>query len=307
MQYEIIPQNSKIDYESIIEGFLSMQDVGERTLQAYGKNVSYFIDWVKQHSVSVTSKREIIEYKQYLIDSGKKPSTVNAYLTAVRRLFEYMESEGICPNVAKYVKSVKTSKDYKKIGLSDLQWIELRESLQGEDALSRRDLLLVTLGAFMGLRTIELSRLDVEDFVEVSGREALMIEGKGSKGEKKDQPIGRRVAELLQSYIEFRGITTGAIFTSLSNNSSSIDSERLSTAGIRYAIKKRFKSIGIDTPLITSHSLRHTFAMSLVKSDVPLLQIQSAMRHNNIESTTIYARIYDKYENAAVDVIDNLC
>ena len=305
MQYQIIADNVKTDYSTIVQGFLMAQDVGDRTLKAYKTNVGYFIEWVRENNVLITSKKQILQYKQHLLDQGKKPSTINAYLTAVRRLFEYMESEGICANVAKYVKSVKTSKEYKKIPLSSDQWLDLRRSLTGDDMLTRRDLLLLGLGVGNGLRTIEMSRLNIEDIQEVNGRTVAMIEGKGSQGgDKKPVILQESVTVLLREYIALISRPTGAIFTSLSNNGDK--TTRLTTAGIRYAVKKRFKAVGIDNPMITSHSLRHTHAMELLNAGATVEKIQQSMRHNSIESTMIYLKSRDLYNDPASLMIDVL-
>ncbi len=303
--YQVIAQNTAIDYESITKGFLMAQDVGERTLKAYKTNVGYFIKWVQDNNIFVKSKVQILQYKQYLLDAGKKPSTINAYLTAVRRLFEYMESEGICMNVAKYVKSVKTDKSYKKLPLSSEQWLDLRRSLSGDDLLCRRDLLLVALGVGNGLRTVEMSRLNIEDIQEVQGRTVAMIEGKGSiAGDKKPVVLSESITVLLREYIVLISRPTGAIFTSFSNNGDKVT--RLTTAGIRYTIKKRFKAVGIDSEMITSHSLRHTHAMQLLDAGATVEKIQQSMRHNSIESTMIYLKSRDLYKDPASLMIDVL-
>lgn len=302
MQYGIITKN---DYAELIDRFLVAQDVGERTLTAYKRNIGYFLTWINAENGGIAkTKTDIIKYKQHLLEDGKKPSTVNAYLTAVRRLFEWLESEGIAQNVAKYVKSIKTDRSYKKKPLSDLQWTLLRESLSGDDLLTRRDLLLFALGIGNGLRTVEMSRLNVEDIQQSHGRTIAMIMGKGSiGGEKKPVILSEGITALLKEYIALRSQARGAIFTNFSNNG---DEGRLSTSGIRYIIKKRLNDIGINDPMITAHSLRHSHAMQLLDAGVSIEKIQQSMRHDSIESTMIYLRTRDLYSDPASLHIDVL-
>jgi len=152
---------------------------------------------------------------------------------------------------------------------------------------------------------VEMSRLNVEDIQEVNGRHVAMIEGKGSiGGAKKPVILSESIAALLREYIALISRPAGAIFTNLSNNSDK--SERLTTAGIRFIIKKRFKAVGIDSPMITSHSLRHTHAMQLLDAGATVEKIQQSMRHNSIESTMIYLKSRDLYKNPASLMIDVL-
>ena len=291
-------------YAQLLEPFLSAQDVGKRTLEAYKANIERFFFFLVQNNVDTRdlSKKTIIEYKNTLINEGKKPATINAYLTAVKRLFEWLESEGaIKKNFAKYVKSVKTGRDHKRLPLLPIQWEMLRESLSSDDLTTRRDLMIIALGYGAGLRTVEITRVQVEDLQFIHNHWVLMIEGKGSRAGEKKPVVIDNLMPVLRSYIQARGINSGLLFTSFSNNNSK---KQLTTAGLRHIIKKRFNSVGIDNPLITAHSLRHGFAVAMLEAGASVEEIQVAMRHDSIESTMIYLRARDMYKNPASNRID---
>jgi len=300
----IIPNNP---FNKLTEPFLAAQDVGIRTKEAYASNIGYFFNYLQDNNIVIDGVEDIIAYKDYLIDQGKKAATVNAYLTAVKRFFAWLEMKGHYRDIAKSVKSVKGDKDYKKLPLTQIQWTLLKESLTREDIITRRDLLLLALGVGVGLRTIEMSRLNVEDIQFHSGRWVAMITGKGSRGrEQKPVILHENLFALIKSFMQLRNITSGALFTSLSNNSGSCNNDRLTTAGLRYIIKRRFAAVGINDSMITAHSLRHSMANWLLDAEVPIHEVQKAMRHDSIESTMIYVNSRSLYDNPASLKIDVL-
>ncbi|MCT3324201.1 integrase, partial [Lactobacillus johnsonii] len=45
---------------------------------------------------------------EFLKASGKKPTTIQNYIVAVKRFFEWTEEEHLYPNIARYVKGAKS-------------------------------------------------------------------------------------------------------------------------------------------------------------------------------------------------------
>ena len=301
MNYDIIANNP---YTQFTEPFIKAQDVAPRTKEAYRANIERFFEYltVKEIDPSNVNRATVIQYKNDLINDGKAPATINAYLTAVKRLFEWLESEGMGKNITKHIKGVKLSREHKKLPLLPIQWEALKESLSGTDTASRRDLMLIALGYGAGLRTIEMTRVRVEDIQYKYNHWVLMVEGKGSRAGEKKPVVIDNLIPVLKEYIKARGISDGLLFTSLSNATK--EGNPLTTAGIRHIIKRRFKDVGIDNPMITSHSLRHGYAVAMLDAGASVENIQTAMRHDSIESTMIYLRARDMYKDPASNLID---
>ncbi len=287
--------------------FLQVQDISSKTMKAYRKSVGYFIQWIKEFDVTLRSSDDIVRYKRHLQDRQLSSSTINAYMSAIRKLFEYLELKGISANLTRGIKNEKLSDGYKKKPLTPEELFRLKMNLSGSDLISRRDLLLIALGVGNGLRTIEMSRLRVSDIQEEQGHYVAMIEGKGSQNREKVSVILQDSTNLMiRQFIEMQGIGgNDFIFTSLSNNSRS-QNKRLSTAGVRYAIKKRFREAGIEDPMKTAHSLRHTHAHKLFDVGASPLEIQTSLRHKSFSSTEIYIKSRSKHNNPASLKIDFL-
>jgi len=314
MQYGIIQhKNSNPALEAIrtaVHGFLLVQNVSDRTLTAYRRSVDYFIKWITENDITVSTRADILSYKKHLQARKLSSSTINSYMTAVRKLFEYLEVKGISADLTKGIKNEKVSEGYKRKPLTEEELFRLKQSLTGHDIVSRRDLLLIALGVGNGLRTIEMSRLKVADLTTELGHNVLMIEGKGSQnGEQVSVILNDSTVFMIKQFLELTGIKgkkDAFIFTSLSNNGRSEQNKPLSTSGIRYAIKKRFYAVGIYDPMKTSHSLRHTHAHKLLDVGASPLEIQTSLRHKSFSSTEIYIKSRSKHKDPASLKIDFL-
>lgn len=298
---DAIPGAITVDQlKAYIEPFLKAQDVSTRTLGAYGKNITYFFKWAVDRVEGVSGREDIIAYKTHLIDRKLQNTTVNAYLTTVRRFYSWLyDKDVIKKDYAKTVKSVSVTPGHKKDPLTDDQFRQVLATIDLDTELGKRDYLMLLLGVQVGTRGIEISRLDKGDIVMVKDTWALMLWRKGhEEGDKQPFPIHTDLAHLLLDYVK-DDEEGDPIFKSLSNNASRMDCRRVSVAGVRYAITKRFQEAGIKTKRLTLHSLRHTFGVELFKLDTPLLTICSLMGHKSVETTTVYLKSISMFDNPA--------
>jgi len=308
MQLDIVPNNNYVEVlnerklvdtmQEQLSPFLMSLGVGKRTLQAYKTNVGYFIHWVIDNDVTIRCAEDLHAYKKYLTDKVLKASTINAYLTAVRRFFNWLYIKDFIPtDWAKHLKSEKVDNEHKKDPLTDDQWARLMDNIDLSKPLDMRDYIILLLGANYGLRSIEISRLNKSDIIEVQGKYALNLWRKGySEADKKARPISDDFAELLFNFVGTE-LDDTPIFTSLSNNASSVQSERLSTSGIRYSIHKRFVEAGITSKRVSFHSLRHTAATKLIKMGKSMLSVRDFMDHKSVTTTEIYVATASRFDD----------
>lgn len=303
--YDVTVVASLGELKKQIPYFLSAQDVKPRTLEAYGKNITYFFSWAVDHG-AVESREDIIEYKNYLLDRKLQNTTINAYLTTVRRFYSWLYDKDIIDkDYAKSVKSVKVDTEHKKDPLTDEQWSRLMDGINLSKELDRRDYIILLLGANYGLRSIEIVRLNREDIIDVQGIFALNLWRKGyDEGSKKPRPVSEAFAELLLDFIGDEPLDNSPIFTSLSNNDSHFNSERLSTGGLRYAIKKRYTEAGITSDRLTFHSTRHYAATKLIKLGKPLLSVRDFLDHKSVTTTEIYVTTASRFDDPIAFELD---
>ena len=65
----------------------------------------------------------------------------------------------------------------------------------------------------------------------------------------------------------------------------------LSVGAIRNVIFRAFRRCGLDEYLYRSHALRYSMAIRLQRSGASLKEIADVLRHRNLQSTTIYAKV----------------
>lgn len=148
-----------------------------------------------------------------------------------------------------------------------------------------RDLAIVTLFCFSGLRLNELTRLDRAD-VDFAGRTVHVRCGKG--GKERTVGLHSRAAAALRAYLDGRRDPLPALF--LSNRRRRISNRQVQHLLAGYVARCSFAGRKHVTP----HCLRHSFATALMKATGRDIQIvQRALGHADIATTTIYAWLDD--------------
>ena len=228
--------------------------------------------------------------------------TVKNYIIAVKRFFEWTEEAGFYPNIAKYIKSGHLSKNFKKDYLTSSQAKKILDEIDRSTLKGKRDYAMLVTMLTMGLRTIEVTRANIEDIRTKGNTTVLYIQGKGH--DEKDDLIRmpQHVESAIRDYLSVRQTKdlSEPLFISTSNHNAN---GRMTTRSIRRIVKQAFIAAGFDSPRLTAHSTRHTAATLSLLNGATLQQTQELLRHRNIGTTEIYAHNIDATINpAATDV-----
>lgn len=278
---EIIKDDLKERRQEAVAHFLNSIDTADTTKEAYQKGIKKFLIYLDTNNIEAPTEADIINYKKYLIKNNEAPS-VNLYITALRKFYKYLAKHNIADDITEDLKGIKQNREHKKTGLNIDQAKDLIASTN--DKRDKAIILLLLTGA---LRTIELERANVEDITTKGNNYILRVQGKGHQ--KKDDFIilTKNTYKAINEYLATRKNIkpSDALFTSDSNRT---NGERLKTRSIRHIIKAHLKDIGINTPTITTHSLRHTAITQAILNGADLMQAQQLARHKNPDTTTIY-------------------
>jgi len=238
--------------------------------------------------------------------------TVASYLTSVRKLFSWLESEGICRiNIAKGIKGPKRYKGHKKDPLSISQTKGMLETFDTSDIQGKRDFAIVNLLLRCGLRTLEVSNANIGDFGQKYGKPVLWVLGKGHTEKDQYVILTPKIENAIDDYLIARGPVkpTDPLFTSHSRNS---QGERLTARSISAIAKTGITDMleGADSSRLTAHSLRHTAAVNhLRKNGGNIYATQLFMRHNDPSTTQIYLRTIEeelRFKNASEMSLDDV-
>lgn len=275
--------------------FISYLDVSPKSVTTYAGAVKQFGKWLSSNGITQPTRADILNYRDELL-RDHKPTTVQIYIVAVRLFFQWLEQEGIYPNVAQHIKGAKLNRDHKKDYLTSAQVKKIMGDIDRSSAQGKRDYAVLALMFTGGLRTIEVSRANVEDLSTSGNSTILYIQGKGRTERTEYIKIPSEVEEAIRAYLNTRVSVKGSdpLFASLSNNSKG---NRLTTKSISRLVKSHFKDAGFNSDRLTAHSTRHTAVTLALLGGESLEEVQQFARHANITTTQIYAHNLERANN----------
>ena len=302
-------QSQNILGGSLVERFLVFAGVAEKSALTYRKSLKQLAKFFAAENITVPTRADLENFRDNLIAEGKSPATVHLYLTSAKVFFRWTAQEGIFPNIADHLKArVKISHEHKKDALTPAQARKLvnavgkgepkkRRSKAADSLKSKRDRAIIALMATAGLRTIEVIRADVGDLISQYGKTFLLVQGKGHSAKDARVLVASQVVSLIREYLQARGDVddvTDPLFTSTANRNRNA---RLQTQTISKLVKANLRGIGLDSPRLTAHSLRHTAATTQLLAGADISQVQQCLRHVNINTTMIYNNAVERMKN----------
>ena len=288
------------DYpEDKIQDFLDSLDVAEKSRATYERSLRQFILWLYEsgrHTLEL-QREDILAYKEYLA-SSKSAYTVTLYLTSVRKLYQWLESNRIYPDITRGIKGAKKPKGFRKDTLSQEQLRETLGSIELESLEGMRDYAIFNLMARTGLRDIEVSRALVEDIRMEQGQEVLWIQGKGRDSKDDFVILTPEALKPIKAYLKARGRVRKEepLFCSHSDRNRG---EALSTRSISRIIKNSMRAVGLDDSRLTAHSLRHTAISLSILGGASLQQAQAMARHTDSKTTLVYFHNLERISSGA--------
>lgn len=297
---QLIFQQNKL--EDLFKDFIVFIDASTNTVRTYRGSLKQWFIYLRQNQIVQPTAETVRQYRDYLQENGKKPTTVKNYIIAVKRFFQWTEEAGLYPNIAKHIKSGRLSKNFKRDYLTGSQSRQILAHIDQSTIKGKRDYAMLVTMLTMGLRTIEVTRANIEDIRTKGNTTVLYVQGKGH--DEKDDLIRmpQHVESAIRDYLSVRKANdlSEPLFTSTSNHNAD---GRMTTRSIRRIVKTAFISAGYDSPRLTAHSTRHTAATLSLLNGASLQQTQELLRHRNIGTTEIYAHNIDATTNpAATDV-----
>ena len=299
-------QNSVVIVNKQINSFVKFLDVAPLTVRSYTSGLKQFFSYLQINEVKILERNNIVEFKKSLINSGKKPATVALYLSAVKKFFAWCESEGICSNLAAGVKAPKVDKFHKKDCLSGSQIREIMHTVNLSSLQGLRDFAILALVSVCGLRTIEVTRANVEDLQLNAGRAILHVQGKGRNSKSEFVNVPEKVLAAIRLYLKARGSVkpSDPLFASCSRRNRG---GRLTTMTISTICKKAMIRAGFISARLTAHSLRHSAVTLALLAGLSIQEVSAFARHANIQTTLVYShevnRLQSQCENAIASQI----
>lgn len=289
--------------DSLIERFAKFAGVSESSRQTYTKSIRQLFKFFSANEITNPSRADLIDWLDDMKAAGKSASTIQLYLTATKIFFRWLSQEGIFANIADHLKSgIKPKRGHKKDALSCEQCRDLVQHVEGEDLKSLRDRAILKLMTTAGLRTIEVVRANVGDIRFERGKVFLYVWGKGHSDADEKVLLSKQAHAAIRAYLKVRGKVQASepLFVSTSRRNKNA---RLQTQAISRMCKANLRGIGLDSPRLTAHSLRHSAATNLIFAGVELPKVQMILRHSNISTTMIYANAWERWQNDGEQIL----
>jgi len=265
---------------------MRLHGLAARTQVSYAGAVSGLARYYGR-SPDTLSEEEIRRFFLYLTDEkGVSDSTLVVYLSGIR--FFYEKTLRRRWRVLRLIRSKRSRRLPIVLSPGEVQAI-----LKKSDHRMARPCLTTIYGC--GLRLTEGARLRVGDID--SERMLLRVEqGKGAKD--RYVPLSPRLLALLRDYwLERR--PTGYLFPGKRPG------HYVCVATLQRAFKVALAKSGV-TKKATIHTLRHSFATSLLEQGVNLRLIQQILGHRSLQTTTLYTHVTRKSVDGLRASIDDL-
>ena len=296
--------NICITSSTVINSFVDFLDVAPLTVKTYKAGIARLIGFLNSKGITKPLREDIAAFKKHLLSCGRKPATIAAYLSAIRRFFDWTESEGLYPNITKGIKAPKIDKGHKRDFLTASQIASMMNGINRSSLEGKRNFAILALMATGGLRTIEVARANVEDLSTVGGLPVLFVQGKGRTDKKEFVKLSHEVLLAVREYLKARGQVSRKepLFVSCSHRNCG---GRLTTRTISGIAKNSMLRAGYYSDRLTAHSLRHSAVTIALMAGQSLAEVQYFARHSNISTTQIYAHNVDRLRSGCEASISN--
>lgn len=261
----------------------------DKTQKTYKGAINQFYNYLETKGITAPKEMDIINYRNFLQEEGKKTTTINLYLKAVKTFFHFLEKKGLYSDVAKDVKILRLSKEHTKDGLTSSQVESILRSIDTSTEKGLRDKAIIYTAVTLALRCIEISRANIEDIKTRGDNLVLYTQGKDRTDKNDFIIIPKETERVIREYLKVRSDSKDGkapLFKSLDHKEKG--EGRITPESISRLIKNYYKENGLNSDRLTAHSLRHTaITLSLLNGE----NLQDTMhyaRHLKMDTTLIY-------------------
>lgn len=245
---------------------LQMEEKSGATMEKYLRDIRTFACWLDGRDIS---KELTSEWKAYLVARDYAPATINAMLSALNGLLEFL---GLQECRVKFLKIQRrlfrdadrelTKDDYQRL-------LDTAYKLERE----RLGLLVETIGG-TGIRVSEVRYITVEAAQKGKAEIAL-------KGKIRTILLPGKLCRKLLKYAKKQKTVSGAIFRTRNG-------KELGRRQIWAELKGLCKHAGVEPEKVFPHNLRHLFATVFYRACKDIAKLADLLGHSSIETTRIY-------------------
>lgn len=283
----ILPEDEVL--QTFQEHLMKVCGIVETSASLYTRHLRLFLQGIYKgeefdfHAVKVSD----VEAFVVRIATRCKPKTVKSYCSSLRAFFRFLrftgqiehQLENAVPTVPNW--SLSSIPKY----ITEAQVTAFLSSFDVNTTVSLRNRAMAFLMAMAGLRVGEVANLKIED---IDWRKSS-IRVQNTKSRRIDNiPLASKAGEALSAYLKIRPqIEKRHIFVTLATPTG----RPLTSDAVRAAMRRAFIRCFPDEPVRGTHVLRHSLATGMLAKGATFKEIADILRHRNIETTAIYAKV----------------
>lgn len=271
------------DYLKEFETYLLLEKgLSENTTTNYLRDLRQFLSYINK-DVQAINEHDVEQYLSYL-NEHYASSSITRKLVTLRQFFLYLtRNHLVSHNIMDNIDIPRSHEHLPRI----ISLETITQVLQAIDFTSpegKRDYLMILLCLTSGVRVSELVHLTTNDFNFKAKR--IRVIGKGNK--ERLIPLDDKTSEMLEDFIrhdrhKLDKLDSTLIF--LNHSGKMVSRENFYNILQKYAHKAGIKEH------FSPHTLRHTFATTLLDGEADLRSIQELLGHSDIATTTIYTHV----------------
>ena len=269
-----------------------------KTIENYSLRLNRLVDFCWDIKVTELNRMQLLDYRMALHDKGLKVPTINYHIVAIRAFLKFLlknDIDCISPDKLELAKTGSRNVSYlhedEITKIMDAPTIYTKKPI-----IQARDTAILHFLYGTGLRVSELANLLKTD-INIDSHQ-FQVRGKWSKIRAVFTTKQARTA--LQTYLNLRTDDSPYLFISYSHVG---EDGHLSTNAIEELVKKYAKLADIHKK-VTPHTLRHSFATSLIRKWADIRSVQSLLGHSSITTTQIYTHVDDRHLQKVHDLLD---
>lgn len=230
------------------------------------------------------SGQAVTEFLLAEVDRGLRLGALQGRVAELRSLLRFLFVTGLTDSLlAEAVPPVPGWKDTAVVPRMPAGEVRaLVDSCDRSTPVGKRDVAMLLLLARLGLRAAEVAGLALDDLHWRAGE--LAVPGKGRRDER--MPLPADVGDAVATYLTDARpqVTSRVVFLTARAPWRPLWSTAVSQTVWRQCIRAGVKPV-------RAHRLRHALATELVDSGVPLPEIGQVLRHRDLATTAVYAKV----------------
>lgn len=293
--------------QEYVKKFLTYLEVeknySSKTIESYSLWLRKFVDFFSvvawKNYIEEIDSFDILNFRSFLLSEWLSKKTVNYHIIALRSFFKFLQKNDIKTLPIEKLELAKL--DPRNITFLTLQEIDkllqMPEKFEKNELKRYRDLAILHILYGSGLRVSELISLKKNQISFTTNQVTIVWKWRKQRWVF----LTKKAQEYLKKYFSLRNDDSDFVFISLSRNSFWKPLTRVAVENL----VRDYASLAWIEKKVTPHTLRHSFATTLLMKWADIRSVQALLWHSSITTTQIYTHISDKFLEKVHSLIEN--